>query len=117
MRAIRAVTTTAVCLVAASMPLTAPAYAGDKGKTSGGCSNPYTAMRYDSQGRLTGDPDLSARNQALLTSGFPSTELVALFASIDHNGDYVLCAQLPDGWTSGNTDNKTGLLNLVDNKS
>jgi len=105
-------------MAAVSMSLTNPAFAGDKGKTSGDCSNPYTAMTYDDEGNLTGDSDLSARNQELLDSGVLTTdELLAILGSIDHNGDNVICAKLPNGWTSGNTDNRTGFLNLVDNKS
>ena len=43
--------------------------------------------------------------------------LIAVFQSVDHNKDGALCFKLPDGWLSGNTDNRTGFYNLVDNKS
>ena len=98
--------------------MSAPAFAGDKGKTPGGCSNPYTPVTYDGNGQITGDADLSARNQQLLDSGvLTPAQVAAIYTSLDHNGDNVLCAKLPDGWNSGNTDNRTGFLNFVDNKS
>jgi hypothetical protein len=74
-------------------------------------------MIYDIQGSLSGDPDLSARNDELLANGpLTPAEVYSVFQAVDRNGDNVLCAKLPDGWTSGNTDNKAGFLNLTDNK-
>jgi len=98
-----------------------PALAGEKGKTSGGCSNPYTFATYDSNGHLYVNGNLSdplQRNEDLLnTPGIDPLAIGALFASLDHNGDNGLCYKLPDGWTSGNTANRDGFVNLVDNKS
>jgi len=117
MRTTRAITTTAVCLAAISTSISAPAFAGDKGKTSGGCSNPYTLMTYDETGRLSGDDALQQRSDELLGTVFTPEEAFALFQSIDHNGNFALCVKLPNGWTSGNTSNRDGFVNLVDDKT
>jgi len=96
---------------------TPAALAGDKGKTSGGCSNPYTLMTYDETGRLSGDDALQQRSDELLGTVFTPEEAFALFQSIDHNGNFALCVKLPNGWTSGNTSNRDGFVNLVDDKT
>jgi hypothetical protein len=111
-------TTTTICLVAASMSLSPAnlAFAGDKGKASGGCSNPYALAIYDDNGNLLVGGAVDQRNAQLIPLLGGDT-LFAIFRSVDRNNDGALCFKLPDGWTSGNTDNRAGFYNLVDNKS
>lgn len=103
--------------------LAAPtALAGESGKSGGtGCSNPYTSGHYDpATGLLYFDDTGLAepRTEELVDSGaFTLDEMDALLESIDHNGDQHLCFKTPSGWTSGNTANRDGFVNLVDNKA
>ena len=96
--------------------MSAPALAGDKGKTPGGCSNPYALGGYDDTGNLYVNGVADPRNAQLIPVLGADT-LFAVFSSVDHNQDGYLCFKLPDGWTAGNTTNRDGFYNLVDNKS
>jgi len=116
MKLTRTLITTAACLTVVSMSMPGPAFAGDKGKAEGGCSNPYTLMTYDQTGRLSGDEALQERSDELLGTVFTADEAFALFQSIDHNNNLALCVKLPDGWLAGNTSNRDGFVNLVDDK-
>lgn len=122
MRSTRALITAAACFTALSMSMPGPAFAGEGGKSGdSGCSNPYTLGFYAlDSGRLYLDAEHKSeepRTEALVDSGAFETEaLVALLQSIDHNADAELCFKLPNGWTEGNTSNRDGFVNLVDNK-
>jgi len=111
---------TAVCAAAvgASLSLLAmpTAFAGDKGKTPGGCSNPYTLATYDETGNIFVDGVAYPPNVELINTLGAAT-LYAILQGVDHNGDFALCFKLPHGWTSGNTLNRTDYVNLVDNKT
>jgi len=98
---------------------TPAALAGDKGKSGDGCADSYNLGYWDaSTGQLYyANGTVETRTQDGLTQGFLTKDaLDALLSSIDHNGNGSLCFKLPNGWTSGNTDNRTYFVNLVDDK-
>lgn len=117
MRVVRSAATIAI-LTSAAVPLSVGVASAD-GKSVAGCAGGYTLVSYNDQGQLivvsTGLPE--ARTEAGLESGtFNPAASLALFEALDHNGDNMLCYKLPNGWTSGNTDNRTYYVNLVDDK-
>lgn len=135
MRVTRTIATTAACLSAASLSLSAPAFAG--GKSGNDCASggwqlaiyvtadllaaPPTTLP---DGTEVGDlltPDYLSyqqRNHDAL-AGFASDgiDVVAIFKSVDKNKDGALCWKLPSGWDTTPPDNKAGFLSIGDNKT
>jgi hypothetical protein len=116
-----ALMTAAVAATVATTAVAPGALASD-GKATLGCSSPYTAATYgDGVAQHPGDITMYQVSVSLLVPGGPFTvaSLDALLASIDHNGDFVVCYKLPPGWngppaTSG--AQRAGFVNLVDDK-
>jgi hypothetical protein len=109
----------------------APALAG--GKSSAGCANGGQQLAYyvtpQNIGRapagsivgdlvdMPGNTTYQPLNHDGLQSGLFASEgldVSAIFASVDHNNDGMLCYKLPNGWTEG-TSKQVDLLSLVDN--
>jgi hypothetical protein len=122
--------TSAICLA-----LTAPALA--EGKSAAGCASGGWQLAYyvtsDNLasaptapvqavlGDLVNVPDNSIEllNHVGITSGLFTSEgidVLAIFKSVDKNGDGDLCYKLPNGWNGPQPANKTDLLSIGDNK-
>lgn len=109
----------AACLAAASLSVTAPAFA-DNGKSGGtGCSPAYTHVTYNTaNGELilpdgTPEPNtLRGLQEQIFTIEFAD----GVFTSLDHNNNFGLCYKVPSGWLEPSNGNGLGgyFVNLVD---
>lgn len=133
MKTARTVVCTGAFAVAMSTLTSPPAFAG--GKAAAGCANGNQHLAYyvtqdnvsgAPQGSIVGDlvnmpgnATYEPLNHNGLTSGLFQSEgldVLAIFKSVDHNGNGMLCYKLPNGWTQG-TSKQTDLLSLVDDKT
>lgn len=139
MKPTRTIAFVAAAVAAASLAISAPAFADGKG--NGGCASggwtlayylpsthglpaPANAVPGDlvivGSSPLAYEPLTHAGLTVIVSDGMTQFQLdgidaAAIFKMVDKNGDGDICFKLPDGWTQGPA-NKTDLLSLTDNK-
>lgn len=112
------------------LAFTAPAFAG--GKATAGCATGgWQLARYVTEagvpsGTVVGDlvnvsdGSIQQRNHDGFTSNPPAFDgptVLAIFQSVDNNGDGLICWKLPSGWDTVPPANKAYFLSIGDNKS